>query len=46
MMFLSGRSVKTLDSMSDGHVAHCCELTVASCAETVDAGGPCVVTSV
>ena len=33
-------------AMGDGHVAHCCELTVASCAETVDAGGPCVVTSV
>ena len=33
-------------AMGDGHVPHCCELTVASCAETVDAGGPCVVTSV
>ena len=33
-------------AMGNGHVAHCCELTVASCAETVDAGGPCVVTSV
>ena len=35
-------------AMGDEHVAHCCELTVASCAETVDAGGgsPRVVTSV